>query len=186
MFVLTDGPKYNYTLVSQAHGPQYIDELLKIIQIYNLIENNLRKNLIFRLNLKNFGWNIKDKIEKTDPKIRFDKEINFYKSISNKKLLIFNYNGTSFLEALSLNIPSIIILDENIWQIRESEQKYFNLLKEVKILYTNQKDISNFINKSFNDIDKWWNCRALQHNIRTFCTRFIKYDEKLLNKIISK
>ena len=184
LFVITNGPKYNYTLISQTHGPQYIDELNKIIQIYKLTQPKLKKYLSLRLNPKDFGWHMKKKIKAAIPELTLDSEINFYKSIINKRLLVFNYNGTAFLEALSLKIPTLLLLDENIWHIRDSEIQYFNLLKNVGILYDNPNDISKFINNNLNDLDKWWNGLELQSNINLFCKNFINNNNHLDKKII--
>lgn len=184
LFVITNGPKYNYTLISQTHGPQYIDELNKIIQIYKLTQPKLKKYLSLRLNPKDFGWHMKKKIKTAIPELTLDSEINFYKSIINKRLLVFNYNGTSFLEALSLKIPTLLLFDENIWHIKDSEIEYFNLLKNVGILHDNPNDISKFINNNLNDLDKWWNGPELQSNVNLFCKRYINYDNNLKNKVI--
>ena len=82
--------------------------------------------MILRLNPKDFGWEINKKIKTILPELRIDNNKDFYKSIVDRKLLIFNYNGTSFLEALSLNIPLLLVLDQNIWHIRESEKNISN------------------------------------------------------------
>ena len=50
-------------------------------------------------------------------------------------------------EALSLNIPLLLVLDQNIWHIRDSK-KYFKLLSDVGILHTSQTSIRNFIEKT--------------------------------------
>ncbi len=184
LFVITNGPKYNYTLISQAHGPQFIDELNKIIQIYKLIQPKLKKYLSLRLNPKDFGWHMKKKIKASLPQLTLDSEKDFYKSIINKKLLIFNYNGTSFLEALSLKIPTLLLFDKNIWHIKNNEIQYFNLLKNVGILHDNPNDITKFINNNLNDLDKWWNGLELQSNVNLFCKNYINYDNNLENKII--
>ena len=184
LIVVTNGPRYHYTPISQTHGPQYIDEMNKIVKLIHSINEEYKKNLVLRLNPKDFGWQMKEKIKKTLPRLRLDNERIFYRSIIKKRLLIFNYNGTSFLEALSLNIPSLLLFDPNIWHVRDSEKKYFNLLIEVGILHSNQDTISEFIEKRSKNINIWWEHELLQKNIKIFCDRFIKYDKDLINKIL--
>jgi putative transferase (TIGR04331 family) len=127
---------------------------------------------------------MKKKIKASLPQLTLDSEKDFYKSIINKKLLIFNYNGTSFLEALSLKIPTLLLFDKNIWHIKNNEIQYFNLLKNVGILHDNPNDITKFINNNLNDLDKWWNGLELQSNVNLFCKNYINYDNNLENKII--
>ncbi len=184
LIVVTNGPRYHDTLISQTHGPQYIDEMYKIVKLCQSINGDDNKNLMLRLNPKDFGWQMREKINKTLPKVKIDKEKNFYKSIIKKKLLVFNYNGTSFLEALSLNIPSLILFNPDIWHIRESEKEYFKLLSEVGILHTNHVTICESIEKRSKNINIWWQQELLQENIKIFCDRFIKYDKDLISKIL--
>ena len=124
--------------------------------------------MILRLNPKDFGWEINKKIKTILPELRIDNNKDFYKSIVDRKLLIFNYNGTSFLEALSLNIPLLLVLDQNIWHIRDSEKKYFKLLSDVGILHSSQTSIRNFIEKNSKNIEIWWKHELLQKNIKIF------------------
>ena len=184
LIVTTNGPRYHYTSISQSHGPQFIDEINKIVKLCQSLNEDIKKNLILRLNPKDFGWEINKKIKTILPELRIDNNKDFYKSIVDRKLLIFNYNGTSFLEALSLNIPLLLVLDQNIWHIRDSEKKYFKLLRDVGILHTSQTSIRNFIEKNSKNIEIWWKHELLQKNIKIFCDRFIKYDKDLIKKII--
>ncbi len=184
LIVVTNGPRYHYTPISQTHGPQYIDEINKIVKLCQSVNDEDKKNLVLRLNPKDFGWEIEKKIKSTLPELKIDNSKDLYSSIVRRKLLIFNYNGTSFLEALSFNIPSLLLFDPNIWHIRESEKKYFKLLSDVGVLHSSQKSISDFIEKNSKNIEIWWKHDLLQKNIKIFCDRFIKYDKDLIKKII--
>jgi putative transferase (TIGR04331 family) len=77
--------------------------------------------------------------------------------IFKKSKLILNYSdGTSFLETISNDIPTIIFLRDLNWIADDSKKDYEKLL-EGKILFHDEKLMSKHINTIYNDIESWWN-----------------------------
>jgi len=120
-------------------------------------------------------------INKTYEKSGFDslvdKDSKYYSLISEARLVVSSYAGTSWQETLMNNIPTVIFFDPLAFPKRLSVHPYLGKLSKVGILHYSPKLAANQINKVFPDIDKWWNSSELQDARQDFCRRF-GYTEK--------
>ena len=78
------------------------------------------------------------------------------KIFENSKLILNYSDGTSFLETISSDVPTIIFLPNLNWINIDAKRDYEKLL-ESKILFNNEKQMSKHINNIFNDVSSWWN-----------------------------
>ena len=62
----------------------------------------------------------------------------------------------------------------------------FNKLKQKKIVFLNENELSKFINDNFDKINIWWNDKSLKKIVSNFCDKYCNYEEKQISKIFSK
>ena len=125
-----------------------------IIKISNIVDDKNSKKNSF-LNFKN----------------RNKKEIKFFHSVNttsfyskNSNVIIEFTNTTGFLEMINLNFPTIIIFDKSIEKITPKTRKFFNKLKRSKVLFSNPKQASQFINDNYHQINNWWMSKKSSKN----------------------
>ena len=114
------------------------------------------------------------------------------KSINESRLLIHTaLESTLFLEALNLNIPSILFMDFNNKFISKKDINLFKSLKNQGLMYDNPNDLAEFINLNYKNIDNWWKSDNTQKTLRRFCDLYssrnskpIKTFKETLKKII--
>lgn len=92
-----------------------------------------------------------------------------YEDSVNFKLVVETVNSTGFLELLNLNIPVILFTHENFFSVKKEYLKFYKLLEDAGIIFLNATKAANFINKNYDNLDKWWNSKKLQNNRRIFC-----------------
>ena len=180
------------TLMKSKRNKSY-NNYEKMINEHRLMSSSLdglkhkdKKNLIIRLHFTDQKF-MRNKILKEiffkKNKYQIDYSTLPIKEVYKKsKLIIHGDDGTGILETLSLNIPSLFLM-EDLKLITKSCKKDYLKLKKGKILFFNPKELSNHVNKYSNDINKWW----LNKKVISIRRNFInKYSRPVPEKPITK
>lgn len=163
----------------------YFNDQCKFIDNLN---PTLKNKLIIRVKYldKNFEPSLKRWKEKF-PKITIDEgATNLDKLIKKSKIFVSTYNGTTFLESFSMNIPTIIFWDPKYSEINKSAEKYFNQLKKVGVFHDNPESAAKHINKIWNDVDTWWESKEVKASVDTFKNYYNYKPKKLVDRIYSE
>ncbi len=120
-------------------------------------------------------------------KIRQDKgDESLDKVLEKARIFVHDQDRTTFLETLSSNIPTLLVLKKDYCKKRRKEsRKYYKDLEKAKIIHTNSISLSNFINKNYSSIDKWWSSEKTQKARSNFCRYYAKKTEKPVQSIIN-
>ena len=62
-----------------------------------------------------------------------------------------------------MNIPSVVLMNKNFWNISKKSIKILDSLYKAKILFYNYKDLANHINQNFSHLDNWWQSKNVQN-----------------------
>lgn len=90
------------------------------------------------------------------------------KQMAKSKLIIIDYLSTAHLESLSMNIPTIILFDENRYLLKENYKDFFDDLIEARVVHKCPQAAAKFINSNYDDISYWWNSKLVQKNVKKF------------------
>ena len=133
---------------------------------------------------------ISSKIRDTDFYSNLEKNFNFYnedtiqEAYSKSKLVIHTSNSTPFLETLSENIPTILILNKKTNPVTSFAKKYIEKLYDSNIIFDNPIKAANFVNTIWeNDIEKWWYKNNNQYAVKTFNNFFAKKEDNIVKEI---
>jgi len=122
------------------------------------------------------------------PEIEVQNTSNLEEVINNCRLSIHPHDGTTFLETMGNDQPSLLIDNEFIFPRRENAKPYYNKLFDVGISHSTIESASEMIIKIFTEVDSWWNKEKVVSAKKYFCNRFVynpKDPIKKLSKIIS-
>ena len=103
------------------------------------------------------------------------------KSLKNCRLYVCDYLSTSFIEALSVNKPTILFWDSQVNELRPAAKKYYDKLREVGILYDTSEGAAAIINNIYDDVKRWWNETNSQEARWDFCIRFARTAQNAVN-----
>ena len=90
------------------------------------------------------------------PDVRFHESCSAIVGMKTCSLVVIDHPSTSFLEALSMNVPTICFWDNTQSALRDEAKIYFQLLKEAGILYYDPIDASKKVNEIADDPQDWW------------------------------
>ena len=85
-------------------------------------------NLTVRLYQHDYGWEQQERWGQRFPNITLDLGIQMiHKLIARSRLYVSTYNAATYLEAFTMDIPTVIFWNCNHWEIRNSSKPYFFL-----------------------------------------------------------
>jgi len=171
-------------------------EFSNLLANMNTLKQKLKKNVLdskIQLKLSNdyksdLGIYLRKKILKNfeNSEICYE-EKNLNELISESRLCVFSYDGTSILENFLLNIPTVIVVNNFDYNIRDEFKEKYLILKKANILFDNIVDSSNHINANWDNISKWWFSEKTQTSIKAFNKDFnLKGDFKSLVELKNK
>ncbi len=92
--------------------------------------------------------------------------------LSTSRLVVCTTLGTSQIETMSQNIPTLIFCNPLIVTTRHEADAIFDTLKAVGIYHETPESLSEHINKIWHNVDEWWHDPATQHARNAYCLRY--------------
>ena len=185
---------YQYPFLFDFYLPINFVDYLKRQEIFlKNISDRCLLNIQYRAHFQDGVWGISSRLKKINSKLQFSNlNISFHEALKNCRIYVADHLSTTFLEALSLNKPTIIFASEDII---ESAKPFYKLLKDVGILFESPEEAANQVNMVYDNADTWWLDKKRQKNIKIFTGQFSKNSEhsfsgwnnefKFLHKLIN-
>lgn len=134
-----------------------------------------RQRLVIRPYHTDYGWGAVDAMRSVAPEARFDRHSNSFTLFCASRLVVHNYLGTSWLETLGLNIPTLCFYNPAVYIYREEARPFIDAMKKVGILHHSGKDAARFIASLGHDIEGWWNKSEVQGARLNFIERYANF-----------
>lgn len=187
-------PRYSYWMYSSPVAGQRLDYFNDQYCFIDALPEEIRKSLVVRLYMHDYGWDQNHRLRKRYPNVIRDAATGPIEPlIRQSRFVIASYNCTTFLETLGRNIPTIIFWNPNHWELRDDAIPYFNLLKEVGIFHETPESAAAKVVEIWDDVPSWWNIPVIQEAREYFCHRFarvvdnpIKVLKDTLNAVIQE
>ena len=109
-------------------------------------------------------WFNKQRIEDSCGKgaLKDDNTLSFYSSLRKTRIFVSDHLGTTFLEAMQSNVPTILFINKTSYMFRKSFQGYVKKLIQNKILFFSPEDAAEHLNEVFEHVSQWWESDSLQ------------------------
>lgn len=180
--VLGSVPEYFYASYSCTFGPEYEKSIHSIANFIKHFSKNILQNTVICPMHDSWSNNrkIREKISDLEGSV---KKINgdFRREIKRTKLAIVTYNGTSLLETLYSNIPTIVVWNPQFFRIREDAQHLLDQLSSAGVFYTDYNSARLHLESVYDSPEKWWDSNAVQKARQCFCNYFAndsRYNQK--------
>lgn len=174
-FIMTGMPRYIYRFNFAEDSSKMLNYIENSKQFLSKLKHI--DSLTIRMYMQDYQWNIKDRLLEINKNLKFDNQTNYYKQITNAKLNIFDHMHTGYLETLSMNIPTVIIIPKNIYYFRTSAESYIQKLKDINILFDDSLKASKFVDEIYDDIENWWLSDEVQKVREDFCHNYARRSE---------
>jgi len=174
-------PRYSSDVRSILIGEQWINYLEDQFTFYSLLNNEIKNNMLVRLYPADFGWQQKKRWQDKFNDVKLDNgKLPIEKLINKSRLIISTWNGTTYLESLSQNIPTILFWNPNYWELHGRAVSYFRALEEVGIFHKLPESAALKVNKVWNSVSEWWGEKKVQKVRQEFCDYFAKKNDNMI------
>jgi len=174
-------PRYSYYMYSVPVASQWLGYFEEQSRFVNALSPKLREQLLVRLYNQDFGWYQKKRWQDRFPQISVDDGVvPLPLLIEKSRLCISAYKGTTFMETLAMDIPTLMFWDPKSWELCASARPYFEQMKEVGIFHETPESAAAKMTEIWDDVPGWWHQPEIQEVRRYFCDRFSRMPENPL------
>jgi putative transferase (TIGR04331 family) len=174
-------PRNSYDMYSAPVAGQWLVYLEEQVRFVQALPEALRDNVLVRLYSSDYGWSQKQRWLEYFPTIQLDEGIQPMASLVKKsRLYVTTYNATTYLESMSLNIPTIMFWNPKHWELRDSAIPFFERLKAAGIFHESPEDAARQMAVVWDDVSGWWESATVQSVRQEFCERYAHIPEKPL------
>jgi len=167
--------KSRYFHAFQFFTPQYYEYLDWGIDFLKNVDDKLFSNIYIRLNPLDYGWDTKERLIREFKSIKIDdNNTPFFKVLEICKIFVCDNLATTFIEALSANVPTILFWDPQKYKLRCEASSYYKSLHSVGILHYSPQSAAAMLNRVYKDVEYWWNDESRKKAIKSFCNEFAR------------
>jgi putative transferase (TIGR04331 family) len=117
----------------------------------------------------------KDAILRANSSAIFDNSQDIFSQYSISRIVFHNYLGTSWLETLGNNIPTICFYDVDAYRFRSDARPLLEDLVKVGVLHISGLSAAEKANAVESDVDSWWLSEEVQIARRNFVMQFANF-----------
>lgn len=151
-----EGTQY---LNDQASTIMALDDIIKSHVVVRLYDSNARDDIAHGLFWRNKFPNVELSDGNSSIAIQHAKA----------RLVVCTTLGTSQIETMSQNVPTLIFCNPLIVTTRHEATDIFEGLKTVGIYHETPESLSRHINTIWHNVDEWWQSPTTQHARRVYC-----------------
>ncbi|MDA7719795.1 LIC12162 family protein [Alphaproteobacteria bacterium] len=173
LFGASETPLFPRYIARDDHSGA-LSRLKSQMEFFDEVGYEIRSKTKFRLNTNNLGWDQVARIHKQYPEIRSESFSQaFRKSLALTEIYVTNILSTTYVEALVLGCPTILILNKELDIFSEEAQVYMDRLEEVGVVHYSGKSAGSFLKSVEGDISAWWGHDLTQLAVAEYTEKFI-------------
>jgi len=168
-------PRYSFDLRAMVIAGQMLDYFEDQYKFYESLSSIIQRKLLVRLYSQDYGWSQQKRWRDRFPLVKINNGRTPIKTlIGNSRIYISTYNATTYLESMSLNMPTIIFWNPNHWELHDEAVSFFKLLEDAGIFHQTPQSAAAKVNEIWDDVMGWWYTDEIQKVREHFCNQFAR------------
>jgi len=177
-------PRTSHFMLSVPVAGQWLSYFEDQCGFVTALPESLRGRLLVRLFSKDYGWCQEQRWLERFPQIQLDEGLVPIRSLIEKsRLYISTYNATTFLDSMTMDIPTVMFWNPKHWELRYSAIPYFEDLKRVGLFHETPRSAARHVAAIWDDVEVWWNSPMVRDALVRFKNRFCHSPNDLLKNV---
>jgi putative transferase (TIGR04331 family) len=140
--------------------------------------------LIVRTTATDYGWDQAARWRERFPKLRVDNgQRRIEELVRQSRIYVSTYNATTYLEALTIQVPTVIYWNPAHWELRESAVAEFAALKAAGIFHETPQSAAAHVAAVWDDVESWWDSAAVVAARKRFMQRYSDLPDDLPERV---
>lgn len=166
-------PQQSYWLYSTPVAGQFLHYINDQITFGQALSAQVRERHRVRLYPQDYAWRVRERWHDADPRVTFTKPTTHMPALlESTRLYVATYNATTFLESMSMGIPTMMFWDPNFWEISDDAAPYFDALRAAGILFDDPVACAHAANTVWPHVEAWWSSGDVAAATTEFVNRF--------------
>lgn len=167
--------RFGNTTLSMYSGPQWLRYLDDQFAFVGSLPNSIRDRVTVRLSKPDYGWNQMERWQDRFPDLDLDDgSKRLEKLVEDTSLYIGTYNATTYLDAMSANIPTVIFWNPDFMEMNPSARADFGILEDVGVFHATPKSAAQHVIRTANDSNSWWTDTKTQLAVQNFLDTYAR------------
>lgn len=155
----------------------YLDYLAMQFAFVGGLEAPVRADLLLRLYIYDYGWSARDRWSQRFPDLALQEARGappFARVLAGSRLFIGDNPGTTFLEALACNTPTLLFWPDEADTHRDASHSFYDSLRRAGIFHDSPESAARQLNAIYPRIEAWWQEPLRQQARSEFCSHFAR------------
>jgi putative transferase (TIGR04331 family) len=161
-FLVIGNETYRYPVLLTS-GYMSADSLQSQADFYKMYEKlgtDIQNKLLFRP-YANMGWDTASNFKKKLGETKVNRNDTLFNVFKKAKLIVCTYPETTFFEALSSGIPTLLLVDEK-WEFSHNFDVIVDLMYTTKIIFKDPYAAAKHINDIWDSPSIWWDSEQMK------------------------
>ena len=176
-------PRFSYWMYSTPVAGQWLDYFEDQFSFVSQLPKTIQDALTVRLYPLDFGWDQAARWRDRFPALRLDQGSSMAARIGESRLYISTYNATTFLESLTMDVPTVIYWRKAHWELRDAAVPYFDELERAGIFHSSPESAARHVAAVWDDVDGWWESAPVRKARKYFKARYCHRPADLLDRV---
>ena len=164
-------PRYSFCPASCVFSRQWLDYFNDQCLFVEKLSRSIQNSVTVRMYSHDYGWDHKARWQDQFSHLYLDEgNSSIEHLLSDTRLYVSTYNSTTYLEAFSMDIPTVIFWNIEHNELRDSAIPYFEDLKRVGIFHETPESAAEHVGRVWDNVAEWW----YSEPVREVLTRFKK------------
>lgn len=177
-------PRQSVPMFSATMSSQWLDYFSDQCTFVEALPGPIQNALTVRLHAPDRGWDQSARWRDRFPGLRLDDgRSTIADLIRQSRLYITTYNATTYLESITLDVPTVIFWNPHHWELRDSAIPYFDHLKHVAVFHDTPGSAASHVAAIWDDVDVWWTSPAVRDAVGQFRERYCRLADDPLDQV---
>ena len=158
----------SHMLSSQYLG--YLEDQFAFVEALSPV---VRDALMVRLSVEESGWEFEHRWRDRCPSMTLETgQRQIMDLVAEARVVISTTNGTTFLETIFVDVPTVVYWNTSRWAVLESARPYIEALKTVGIFHDDVESAAMHLSRIWGDVEGWWSNGAVIDAVASFKRRY--------------